>query len=115
MDGKKKRVCPDLSMLTDGEIPMTIRKRKANEMEYEQLTITDFLQRQIENRKVMDLTEWINSSGTAQYTQIKELLTEECRRLEITDDEEKIDRLTNAVSCYVLDKSLGYMSYLRKI
>ena len=55
----------------------------------------------------MDLTSWINSHGKAQYTQVGELIREHL------DDEEKADKLTNAVSVWVLEQALGYMDYLK--
>ena len=73
-----------------------------------QLTITDYLKSQIELRKVMDLTCWINTQGEAQYGQVKEIV-----KKYVTDDE-TLDKLTNAVSVYILEQSLGYMEYLRK-
>lgn len=60
----------------------------------------------------MDLTAWINSQGKAQYTQIVEILEDVYNREK--DGEELIERLTNAVSVYVLNQSMGYMDYLRK-
>ena len=78
-----------------------------------QFTINDYLATKITAREVKDLTAYINAQGKAQYTQIWELLTKKCNEYEITEDEEKIDRLTNAISCYVLNMSLGYMEYLR--
>lgn len=35
-----------------------------------QFEISDFLEKQIKNKSVMDLTQYINSQGKAQYTQI---------------------------------------------
>lgn len=78
-----------------------------------QISITDFLQSKVVNRKVMDLTAWINSHGKAQYTQIKELIEDSLNRYGIVADDVQKERLTNAVSVYVLEQSLGYMEYLR--
>lgn len=74
----------------------------------EQLTITDYLRSQIELNKVMDLTQYINSKGKAQYVQIREILAE------YVQDKDLLERMTNTVSVYVLEQSLGYMDYLRK-
>ena len=60
----------------------------------------------------MDLTAWINSQGKAQYTQIGEIIEDNYNREK--DSGELIARLTNAVSVYVLNQSMGYMNYLRK-
>ena len=73
-----------------------------------QLTITDYLKSQIELKQVMDMTEWINQQGVAQYIQIKNILRE------FIADEELLERITNKVSCYILDQSLGYAKYLRR-
>jgi hypothetical protein len=77
-----------------------------------QFEITDFLGKQIKNKSVMDLTQYINSQGKAQYTQIGEVVRNTCNLNK--DSEELLDRLTNAISVYVLEQSIGYMDYLRK-
>lgn len=77
-----------------------------------QLELTDFLCKKIESKSVMDLTTWINSQGKAQYSQIGEVIQEVYNREK--DSGELVDRLTNAVSIYVLNQSMGYMNYLRK-
>jgi hypothetical protein len=74
---------------------------------YEQLTLTDYLKSQIELKNVMGLTEWINSQGKAQFTQVRDLVREY-----IPDNDDLFDSLTNAVSVYILRQSLGYMKYL---
>lgn len=73
-----------------------------------QLTITDYLKSQIELKQVMDLTEWINNQGKAQYCQVKDIISE------YLTDEDLIDSLTNRVSVYILNQSLGYSKYLRR-
>lgn len=77
-----------------------------------QLELTDFLSKKIESKSVMDLTTWINSQGKAQYSQIGEVIEEVYNREK--DSGELVERLTNAVSIYVLNQSMGYMNYLRK-
>lgn len=74
--------------------------------------LTDFLSKKITNKSVMDLTAWINSQGKAQYTQIGEVVRNAYSLNK--DSGELIERLTNAVSVYVLNQSMGYMDYLRK-
>lgn len=74
-----------------------------------QISLTDYLSTQIENRRVYDLTAWINQQGKAQYGQVKDVI----RETGILTDEEQIDRMTNHISCYILRMSLGYMEYLR--
>ena len=73
-----------------------------------QITITDYLKSQIELRKVKDLTEWINTQGKSQYEQVGDIVEK------YITDEEMIRNITNAVSVYILEMSLGYMKYLRE-
>lgn len=77
-----------------------------------QFELADFLGKKIESKSVMDLTAWINSQGKAQYTQIGEVVRNAYNLNK--DSGELIERLTNAVSVYVLNQSIGYMDYLRK-
>ena len=77
-----------------------------------QIEITDYLKSKIKSGRVKDLTAWINSQGKAQYTQIGEVVREAYEREKDSDD--LVDRITNAVSVYVLNQSIGYMEYLRK-
>lgn len=77
-----------------------------------QFELTDFLGEKIKTKSVMDLTAWINSQGEAQYTQIGELVRNAYNLNK--DSGELVERLTNAVSVYVLEQSMGYMDYLRK-
>lgn len=77
-----------------------------------QFELTDFLGKKIESKSVMNLTDWINSQGKAQYSQIGEVIEEVYNREK--DSGELVERLTNAVSIYVLNQSMGYMNYLRK-
>ena len=77
-----------------------------------QIEMTDFLKSKIKSGRVKDRTAWINSQGKAQYTQIGEVVREAYEREKDSDD--LVDRITNAVSVYVLNQSMGYMEYLRK-
>ena len=77
-----------------------------------QIEMTDFLKSKIKCGRVQDLTAWINSQGKAQYTQIGEVVRETYEREK--DAVDLVDRITNAVSVYVLNQSMGYMEYLRK-
>lgn len=77
-----------------------------------QFELTDFLGKKIVNKSVMDLTAWINNQGKAQYAQIGEIVEDVYNREK--DSGELVERLTNAVSVYVLNQSMGYMDYLRK-
>nr|DAS42874.1 MAG TPA: hypothetical protein [Caudoviricetes sp.] len=77
-----------------------------------QIELTDYLKSKIVSKEVMDLTAWINSQGKAQYTQIGEVVRATYEREKDSDD--LVGRITNAVSVYVLEQSMGYMDYLRK-
>ena len=76
-----------------------------------QIEMTDYLKSKIKSGRVKDLTAWINSQGKAQYTQIGEVVRDTYERYKDSDD--FIGRITNAVSVYVLNQSMGYMEYLR--
>ena len=76
-----------------------------------QIEITDYLKSKIKGGMVKDLTAWINSQGKAQYTQIGEVVKETYEREK--DSPDLVDRITNDVSVYVLNQSIGYMNYLR--
>ena len=76
-----------------------------------QIEMTDYLRSKIKCGRVKDLTAWINSQGKAQYTQIGEVVRETYERYK--DSPEMVERITNAVSVYVLQQSMGYMNYLR--
>lgn len=77
-----------------------------------QITMTEYLQSKIKCGEVKDLTAWINSQGKAQYTQIGEIVrnTYEYEK----ESHNVVDRITNAVSVWLLEQSMGYMDYLRK-
>ena len=76
-----------------------------------QIEMTDYLKSKIKCGRAKDLTAWINSQGKAQYTQIGEVVRETYEREK--DSPDLVDRITNAVSVYVLQQSMGYMEYLR--
>ena len=77
-----------------------------------QMDITDYFKSKVKSGEIMDLTAWINSQGKAQYTQIGEIIEDTYNREKGSG--ELIARLTNAVSVYVLNQSMGYAGYLRK-
>ena len=77
-----------------------------------QIEMTDYLKSKIRCGAVKDLTAWINSQGKAQYAKIGEVVRDSYERNK--DSDELVDRITNAVSVYVLNQSIGYMNYLRK-
>ena len=76
-----------------------------------QIEMTDYLKSKIKCGRVKDLTAWINSQGKAQYTQIGDVVRNAYERYK--DTPELVDRITNAVSVYVLTQSMEYMDYLR--
>ena len=76
-----------------------------------QIEMTDYLKSKIKSGRAKDLTAWINSQGKAQYTQIGEIVRDTYEREK--DSIELVDRITNAVSVYVLKQSMGYMEYLK--
>jgi len=76
-----------------------------------QIELTDYLKSQIKSGIAMDLTTWINSQGKAQYTQIEEVIKQTYESEKYSS--ELVGRLTNAVSVYVLNQSIGYMKYLK--
>jgi len=75
-----------------------------------QITITEYLAQKIKRREVMGLTEWLNSQGKCQFDQIGDVI----RQTKLLDDLEDVHTMTNKISVYVLNMSLGYMDYLRK-
>ena len=77
-----------------------------------QITLTDYLKSKIKSGEVKDLTNFINSQGKAQYTQIGEVIHNSYERYKY--DEDILDRMTNAMSLYVLEQSMKYIDYLRK-
>lgn len=77
-----------------------------------QIKLTDYLKSKIKSGQVKDLTAWINSQGQAQYTQIGEVVSDAYERYK--DDADAVERITNAVSVYVLNQSMGYMKYLKE-
>lgn len=77
-----------------------------------QIELTDYLKSKIKSGRVKNLTAWINSQGKAQYTQIGEVVKETYEREKDSDD--LVGRITNAVSVYILNQSMGYMEYLRE-
>ena len=74
-----------------------------------QITMTDYLAAKVAHREVKDLTGWINDQGKCQFDQIGDVI----RASKLLDDEEDIYILTNKISVYVLNMSLGYMDYLK--
>lgn len=76
-----------------------------------QIEISEYFVSKIKRGQVKDLTDWINSQGKAQYTQIGEVIRDTYEHYKESGD--LVDRLTNAVSVYVLSQSARYMEYLK--
>ena len=76
-----------------------------------QIEMTDYLASKVKRGQIKDLTAWINSQGKAQYTQIGEVVRDTYEREK--DSPDLVGRITNAVSVYILNQSMGYMNYLR--
>ena len=77
-----------------------------------QISITDYFASKIERKEVMDFTSFLNSQGKSQYQQIGEIIRSTYEREK--DNPNMIDRITNAVSVYVLNQSMDYSKYLRE-
>ena len=77
-----------------------------------QLSITDYFASKIERKDVMDFTSFLNSQGKSQYQQIGDIVRATYEREK--DKPNLLDRLTNAVSVYVLNQSMEYSKYLRE-
>ena len=77
-----------------------------------QISITDYFASKIERREVMDFTAFLNSQGKSQYQQIGDIIRSTYEREK--DNPNMLDRLTNAVSVYVLNQSMEYSKYLRE-
>ena len=77
-----------------------------------QISITDYFASKIERKEVMDFTSFLNSQGKSQYQQIGNLIRETYEREKYNQN--MLDRLTNAVSVYVLNQSMEYSKYLRE-
>lgn len=77
-----------------------------------QIELTQYLESKIKTGKVMDLTSYINRQGKAQYAQIQEVVFKSYE--DYKEDDDFLQRMTNAISIYVLSVSKGYMDYLRK-
>lgn len=76
-----------------------------------QISITDYFASKIERKEVMDFTSFLNSQGKSQYQQIGEIVRSTYEREK--DNPNMLDRLTNAVSVYVLEQSINYSRFLR--
>ena len=77
-----------------------------------QISITDYFASKIERKEVMDFTAFLNSQGKSQYQQIGEIVRSTYEREK--DNPNLLDRLTNAVSVYVLEQSIEYSKFLRE-
>lgn len=79
-----------------------------------QISITDYFASKIERKEVMDFTSFLNSQGKSQYQQIGEIVRKTFEENKDEPTERMLDRLTNAVSVYVLEQSSSYSRFLRE-
>ena len=77
-----------------------------------QINFNDFFTKPSLDIKPKTLVDFINSMGTAQYTQIEDVIskTVECGKYDISD--EVIGRITNSVSIWLLRIGGEYKKYL---
>lgn len=76
-----------------------------------QMELTEYLQYQINQKKVKDFTNFVNQSD-AQYTQIKKIVTDTFNQYKGSDQLPEV--IANNVSVWVLNQSIAYMNYLRE-
>lgn len=78
-----------------------------------QISITDYFASKIERKEVMDFTSFLNSQGKSQYQQIGSIVRETFEENKDETTERMLDRITNAVSVYLLEQSINYSRFLR--
>ena len=74
-----------------------------------QMELDEYFMRQIKCGKVMSISEWVNASGNSQHEEIKEIIKENII------NENTADKIASAILEYILEKSSGYMEYLKTI
>ncbi len=77
-----------------------------------QIELTQYLESKIKTGKVMDLTSYINSQGKAQYAQIQEVVFKSYE--DYKEDDDFLQRMTNAISIYVLRRIKGIYGLFKK-
>lgn len=79
-----------------------------------QITLTDFLSKQIIKKQIDGFTEFLNKQGESQYKQIGKIVVDTYEHNKNEAESVLLDRITNNVSVYVLEQSMQYDKYLRE-
>jgi hypothetical protein len=79
-----------------------------------QITLTDFLSKQIIERQIDGFTEFLNKQGESQYKQIGKVVVDTYEKNKGVSEKDLLERITNNVSVYVLEQSMKYDRYLRE-
>lgn len=79
-----------------------------------QISFADFLKPGIKE-KPKELVQFINGQGKAQYSQIKEVIEHTCQYNDYDMPGDSIDRITNAVSVWLLNIGGKYKEYIESL
>ena len=79
-----------------------------------QITLTDFLSKQIIKKQIDGFTEFLNKQGESQYKQIGKIVVDTYQKNKKASEKDLLERITNNVSVYVLEQSMKYDRYLRE-
>lgn len=80
-----------------------------------QINFTDYFQKPKVDIKPKSLVDFINGMGTAQYTQIGNVITKSVESNGYNITSEEIDRITNSVSVWLLNIGEAYDLHLRNL
>lgn len=76
-----------------------------------QINFTDYFKPSAKEKPKL-LVDFINSMGTAQYTQIGNVIKKTCEQGKYEIPADSIERITNNVSVWLLDIGSEYQKYL---
>lgn len=79
-----------------------------------QITLTEFLSKQIITKQIDGFTEFLNKQGESQYKQIGKIVVDTYKKNKDKTESVLLDYITNNVSVYVLEQSMKYDKYLRE-
>lgn len=79
-----------------------------------QITLTDFLSKQIVKKRIDGFTEFLNKQGESQYKQIGKIVVDTYKKNKDKPEGDLLDYITNNVSVYVLKQSMQYDKYLQE-
>ena len=79
-----------------------------------QITLTDFLSKQIVKKQIDGFTEFLNKQGESQYKQIGKIVVDTYKKNKDKPEGDLLNYITNNVSVYVLEQSMQYDKYLRE-